>query len=457
MTVNELCTKTHLPSVVTHFNWDIPRVYRKLPYVGWHGLSRDGNVTFNCIDLYRYNVSAAPRGDEVAFMRECYRYYTIEHPDLFEVPVRYSETVENKICQEWLRRITTERFYRACRAEALEGTMNYRAKPWKFIKLLDESGMPQFINSGVGLVTAKIVHAKEFSIMCLDNKIAQDVLLMPTFYAPNSKIASLEIMSFGDVSKRDMMYCNAEPGWYGKLGGSIVGGVKDLLTVDGCTWNRKITQWTDNTVLKLHHSLQPNQCIEIWSNMTNLATDKDPITLIPKANLIERIKDSIGNLTVDQVGQLEKVTGQSLRQCWLSMKTSEAHVSGFKFISNNGRYYYMRGGQPVEYTNFIVELHKIKKEEGDFYQYGQVIMNGDSSPFKIKQRHLQQQHSLIRALTDVTLEAGLGIPTVAPNLKHYIPNVIEAFNPVNKIEKPKPTIVVNKVADDQNVRILDDI
>jgi len=51
----------------------------------------------------------------------------------------------------------------------------------------------------------------------------------------------------------------------------------------------------------------------------------------------------------------------------------------------------------------------------------------------------------------------LGIPTVAPNLKHYIPNVIEAFNPVNKIEKPKPTIVVNKVADDQNVRILDDI
>lgn len=456
ITVNELCGKIHLPSAVSHFGWDTPKVYRKLPYVGWHALSRDESLTFNCIDLFRYNVPEAPKNNEVAFMQACYRYYTNEHPSLFEVPVRYSETVENKICRDWYRKVVTEKFYRACRAEALEGSMNYHAKPWKFTKLLDESGMSPFINSGVGLLTSRIVHAREFEILCLNKYVANDVLLMPTFYAPNNRLASLELFSFGDISKRSMMYCNSEAGWYGRLGGNIVGNVKDLLTMDGCTWNKKIIPWVDDTMLKLHHSLQPNQCIEIWSNLDNLATDRDPISLIDKTNLVERVKDSLGTLTVRQVKQLEKITGQELRQCWLSMKTSEANISGYKFVSNNGRYYYIRGGQSVEYTNFIVELHNIKKEDGDFYQYGQVIMNGDSSPFKIKQRYLQQQHSLIRALTTVTLEAGLGIPTVVPNLKHYIPNVIEAFNPVNTIEKPKPVVTTNS-ADDQHVRVLDDI
>src|ERR1022692_3981802 len=122
MTVNELNSKIFLPSVITHFNWEVPKFCRKLPLVGWYGLSRDESVTFNSLDLYRYNVPSAPKHDAVAFIKECYRYYTIEHSDLFETEVRYSETNENKLVQDYLRKIINERFYRACRSEALEGS-----------------------------------------------------------------------------------------------------------------------------------------------------------------------------------------------------------------------------------------------------------------------------------------------------------------------------------------------
>jgi hypothetical protein len=264
----------------------------------------------------------------------------------------------------------------------------------------------------------------------------------------------LEVTNIGDMSQRQQIYLNMEAGWYGNFGGPIVGSLKDLLTLPGCTWNKGLTNWVNGKVLTLHHSLQPNQCIEIWSNHDNIATDKDPLSLINKTNLVEHVKNNIGNLSINQIRDLEKATGQELRKAWLSLKTSETSVSGTKFISNNGKYYYMKGASTYEYTNFIVELIRVKKEDGEFYQYGQVTMNGETVSFRTKRKYFIHQHAFMKALTNITLEAGLGIPFVAPNLKHYITNVVDAFNPVNIIDRPKPA--EPSITNNQNVEVPND-
>jgi hypothetical protein len=317
--------------------------------------------------------------------------------------------------------------------------------------------MSHFINSGIGLISPKITYSKEFQSLCLQNRIGKDILLVPSYFAPNFKLASLEAVVLQDLNTKKMIYLDREVGWYGRLGTNIVGSLRDLLTNDGCTWTPKLTHWLSGQILQLHHSLQPSQCLEIWTNKENLATNINPISLISKPDLSEHIKNNISHLSLAQVRELEKATGQELKKHWLTLKTSEATVSGVKFISNNGRYYYLRGNIPVEYTNFILELTGIKKEDGEFYQYGQVVMNEDAAPFKVKRKHFVSQYSLIKALTDITLEAGLGVPSIAPNLKHYITNVVDAFNPVNNVERPNP-LPESKIVDKLNIiPLLDDV
>ena len=455
MTVNEFNAKCHLPSIVTHFGIEPPKLYRKLPLYGWYALSKDEQMTYNCVDLFAAYVPEVPKNNDLALMQACYRYFVNEHPELLEVPIRYSETTENSISRDYYHKKANEKFWRACRAEAFEGNVTYHAKSYKFPKLLEELGMPSFMNAGIGLITPRITYCKEFQPLCLQNKIDSDIVLVPTFYAPNFKIASLETIVLSDLNSRKMIYLDREAGWYGRLGNDIVGGLRDLMTNEGCTWTPKLVPWLNDKVINLHHSLKPNQCIEIWSNHDNIATNKNPLTLIDKKNVAEHIKDNLSHLTLTQIRELEKATGQELKKHWLALKTSEATVSGTKFISNNGRYYYLRGNIPQEYTNFMIELTGIKKVDGEFIQYGQIVMNGDSVSFKTKRKYFVSQYNLIKALTEITLEAGLGVPMVAPNLKHYITNVIDAFNPVNFVEKPKPAVEC-KVPDNQNV-VLDDL
>ncbi len=438
MTVNELLLKLHLPSIVAHFGWEQPKYYRKLNGFGWHAMSQNEDLVFNGLDLFQYNTPNLPKDDDCEVIKQCYRFYTQEHKELLEIPIDYSETNECKLVKNYLSKITNERFYRACRAEALTGNVIYNARTYKFADLLEELGMHYFINSGIGIINKRIVTSPEFAGLCLANKINHNIILIPSFYAPG-KLASLEVSPLGDLSTRQMIYLNHEMGWYGQAGTNIVGQLRDLLTQDGCTWCPKLANWMDDRVLNLHHSLQPKQCIEIWTNLSNLVTNKDPLTLIDKNKLAEHLKDNISSLTIAQIRQLEKATNQELKKLWLSQKTSEATVAGYRFISNNGRYYLVRGNSQLEFTNFIVELTKIKKEE-EFYQYGFLLMNDESVPFRLKRRFFNHQYSLINALTDIALEHGLGIPQVVPNWKNYLPNVINAFNPVNLVEKSRPVI-----------------
>jgi hypothetical protein len=419
---------------VSHFGWELPKFYRKLPHYGWYALSKLSDITFNAIDLFAYNQSNELKNDNLMLMSRCYRYYIQEHPDLLEVPMKYSESIERDIINDYFEVKLKEKFWKLARQIAQDGMFMYHGKPFKLPDLLNELGMPQFWHSGIGQTTYKLINYREFDVLRLHNGLSNKIII-PTFFAPNNRIATLEIFELGDLSKREMIWRYPEPGWYGKIGTNIVGSIRDLMTNEGCTWTPKILPWVDDQILHLHESLQPNQCVEIWSSLDTIATDKNPLTLIKTNDLEEQIKGSLGKLSRSQLKELEKVTGRPLLKAWLSSKTSEVSIGGTRFIQNNDRYYYYRGKNVIEYTNFAIQLTKITKEGNDFIQHGVIIKDGDAKEFSTKRIAFTSQDRLIKAMTRIMLEAGIGTPSIAPNLKHYITNIIDAFNPINPIQK----------------------
>ena len=450
--LNDFCAKVHLPSVVSHFQWETPKAYHKIPGYGWYAEAKNNDMIFNAVDVFAYNSPTQLANDDSELIKACYRYFSIDHPELQDAKMVYSESIENRLVVDYSRRKANERFYKLCRYEATEGSLNWHAKSWKFIKLLDELGMPQFINTGLGLITYKTLTHKWYNNITFNPRDVGKILI-PSFFAPN-KIATLETAILGDLSIRETIFKGGEIGWYGRLNGTIVGNLKDLLTIEGCTWNSKITHWADGRILNLHHSLQPNQCIEIWTNSANITTDKNPITLIKSNQLLDQIKDNIGKLSSNQIKELEKITGQELKEYWKTIKTTETEISGMKFTSNNDHYYFYRGGIPHEFTNFVIEYSSIKKEGKDFYQYGNILKDGECIPFRTKRKNFFSHYRLIKVLTDILLEAGAGTPSIAPHLKHYITNVIDAFNPENITTKPAPA---STSEDKQPERVLADL
>jgi hypothetical protein len=418
-----------------HFACERPKSTHKVPRLGQLALAQDDNA-YNAIDLFFFTQPHKIKRDDYEFGRKCYSYFVQEHPELFDIPPKYTETDELSFAQDYTLHRSQERFWLACRTAGKEMPMYYNGKPIMMGKLLNELGMPKFTQTEIGVVTAKHISDPVFRPLLL-NEAYSNKLLLPTFYAPG-KLASLEIiLNPKDIADRKMIYRNPEPGWYGRLGGSVVGDIRNLFEIEGCTWSQKIVGWSDK-VLNLHHSLKPQQCIEIWQHTEEIASNCNPLSLIKTPDLHKEIKGTLGKLTIKKMKELEAITGIPLKQAWIKEKTSEVNISGTKFLRIDDRYYYTIGKNTYEFTNFAMELSEIKKVGDVYYQFGSIIKDGEIAAFKIKCKAFISQYSLLKEMTDIMLDAGLGTPRVTPNYKNYLPNVIEAFNPENDQEMPKP-------------------
>ena len=440
MTLSDFVTKLHLPSIAAHFSWEQPLFFRNLPGKGWWATSRSRDQVYNAIDLFAYNSPGIPK-DDVSVMQYCYRYFTQQHPELLEQPLRYSESNEKYLIRAYEEQQLWEKFYLDCRAEALAGSLEYKTKKFRFSQLLLDEGMPELINSGIGIVTTQSL-GKQFEKLKLKDVLVKNTLILPTFFAPG-KIASLEMAEMGNITNRKIIYVRDSAGWYGNFDSHrILGKLTDLYSVQGCVWNAQLANWIGGIEFKLHNTIQPPQCIEIWTNHNSIKFDKDPLSLIPKTDLIRVLKDNLGKINFQQLKELERITKFSLHKEWINLRNSETVIAGLRFIHRDGRYYYVSRKGEIEFTNFCITLDQIKKEGDEFWQYGDISMNDEIAPFRIKRKYFVNQNSLMKALTATLIENGVGIPLVAPNLKHYLPNVIENFNPINKIEKPAKVVEI---------------
>jgi hypothetical protein len=422
MTVNELNSKVHLPSVVSYFGSGKGYSFLKMPKFGWIGFNADYSHVFNIVGLL---------GAELG-ITGIYRLVTREKPDLQEYKFSYSEYIENKLVSSNRQILYWNKLMR----EAIGAASTERVKVGRqtdfFTRIATELGMQFLLYLNVGLITPKIVRSDVGRLLRLKDEHVNKIIV-PTYYTP-SHLASLELRSFEDIDKSEDLFVNAEKGWYGELDVALVGKFSDLLTRRGCTWDYKVDSWMTRPV-ELTDTLSTKQCIEIWSTSKNVQCDPSPLEVIKSRGELEKIKEHLKGLTRSQVEDLEKFTDTKLVASWVAARSVEADIGGTKFSCRNDRYYIHRALEEIEYTNFAIGLTKIVKDnDGEFYQHGVIYYNRTETPFIVKRKVFESQSRLMKELFKIFLEAGIGVPTLAPHYKEYIVNVIYAFNPDVRIE-----------------------
>ena len=448
MTLNDLCSRISLPAVVSGYGMGSRYSYHRLPGYGWYGKSLDTGNIFNFLDLFKYHNNLLKANPDT-LIQSAYRYYT-EHPELLEAKMPYSETIENKLIGDYRYANYNAIIYKRCREEALHGNIRYNEKLCKFSRLLADLGMAEFLNAGIGLMPFKLLTELKALKIPVSDSWANKVLI-PSFFSPDNRLCTLAVCPVQDISQQTNIYKNREFGWYGKFGEQLVGGVKDLLTVNGCTWDKKLCYWDlGDKPIAIHHSIQSAQAIDIWVNSQGLTFTKNPLEVLKETQQLESIKDHLKDLSLTKVRELEKITGQPLYDYWLAQRYAETTIAGTTFSCRDGRYYYRRGNTWLEFTNFAVNLTKVCKEDGEWMQLGQILMNEEEVEFKIKRKAFLGFQTLLEALTETLLEAGVGVPMIAPNLKHYMTNVIYEFNSENRIEKP--AIIVSPAIIEEPIR-----
>jgi len=426
MTIHELNSKVHLPSLarIKDLSGDIS--YQKIPGYGWFGYNKDLTYVFDAFDI----TCTTPEHSW-----QLYRHATIDRPDIQDYKMRYSEVTENKLRINYERCLNDSLFYKACKAAAQTESIRFNTKNIRFTDLLAELGYSQLIHTGIGLITPKIQQRYTRSYNYRLKESDTNKLVIPTFYAPGH-IASLEICTVTDLQNRRPIWQLDHKGWYGELNRSIVSDVSELVTNRGCTWSPLIDYWADKTKpVMLSDKLTTEQCIGLWGYCKNLTFTKSPLEIIKNRHELGKVKNFIKDFNLPQIKELEKMTGEKLSTHWQAARSVETSVFGLKFTCANNRYYVHRGIDitGVEFTNFAIELDYVAKEKDEFWQYGFVDFNDQEIPFRLKSKVFSSHQRLMKELTNILLEAGAGMPTIAPSLKHYLINVIFGFNQQNSI------------------------
>lgn len=404
-------------------------VFRKIPKFGWFAHNPGTGIVTNLVEIMDTGKNAG---------QAIYRKFTKE-TQFQENKMIYSESVESKFIANFDLYRKIRHAYGVCVEEA---NTNGKVR-WKngemvgFNRIMEEYGLTKLVENGrCGIITERAAKERyegrplDFAPHML-NKI-----LVPTFYTP-SHVASLSYTSaaeFTSVNQHHEFYCPIETGWYGSINDTVVPSFSALLIDRGCTWDKKVDLWSTE-ITKLHKELSVKQLIDIWKDAKQIKLKDSPLELIKDRKGIEHIKENLTGLSFAQVSELEKLTGEKLTEYWEIQSQKELEVSGVKFRQQHSRYYIIRNHNEYEYTNFAVKLTKIIKKNGEFLQQGFIIYNNTETPFECKRSAFSGYHNIMEELTNIFLESGIGVPVVSPTHKHYLTNVIYAFNPDIPIEK----------------------
>lgn len=434
MTVPEFISKVNLPSFCYQLGVATGLTFKKIPKFGWLAVHHDKERALTIFDFF-------PRKTAV---EDAYRYVTIDHPNLLEAKMWFSETSLTKLRNHYNKWTAIEELHRSAIQEVRNnvvfrpegGTDRVRFQKWA-----ETNGYTEFFNRAqVGVITERVLALADQTGASDELDLGPELknsLIVPSFCAPGrpSTVEVLQPTSYHTTE----IFRMVERGWYGKLGIRIHQKLADLTTSPGCTWDPKVPYWTNESVT-LGDTLLPASCIEIWSSPEPLLCTPSPLEIIKSANQLDKLVNLTGNLTLSQVEELEKQTGEQLQKLWRANRSTAVEVCGTEFLTVGDRYYISRHRQAIEYTNFTMKLTKIVRGVRGYTQHGFIYHNGVELPFEMDRHYFDSFNLLLKGLTKVFLESGLGVPMVAPNFKHYLTNVIHAFNPDIAIESAQPVV-----------------
>lgn len=438
MTIPDFLSRVHLPTVYRYLGSTKGIVFKKVPGFGWCAWNPQTQEVQTIFDLFEQGQKS--RADLA------YRYVTLDHPDVQEVPMHFADPVANRLIGEYRKWVYMRALYSGAREQVVQNNVFKPAGSSdrvKFNKIADRFNLNGLANHALlGCVNDLIVsqpwwasNKKDVN----DEKLMQRVhgqVIIPYFVAPKI-LGGFEFIRLSSGLHRDPAYAMTQSGWYGLTNIKIHDSVAQLGEEPGCTWDEKVPFWTDELV-PLNEKLKPETCVDIWLSRVPILTKPSAIELLAKSQFEVKDINRLSRLSHAQVVELEDATGKQWCEAWTRRRETQVTVDTVEFYQKNNRYYYRKGRDQIEYTNFIVKLGDIVQKDNDFFQQGHLYFNDQERPFEVPCDVFRNYSKLNKALFKLFLEAGLGVPIVSSTYNHYLVNVIRAFNPDTPIKTAQP-------------------
>jgi len=420
MNVNNFNSKLNLP----YFFESIGKTgyhYAKLPNFGWYAYNVDLTDIRNCFDNLFDDI-----GNEVevtGFISDLVK----NKKQLFDFHITWSDMLVLRVYNHLQLLEKLKQFHVAAKTELYEGQAYLNGRYLNLAKQLEAQGMAAFLDTGIGLVTDRVLSA--FSRFIAFPAGIKNRLILPSYCTPRH-VASYEILGIREgVDKRISLYTNGEKGWYGNFDNTlIVSDLQKLVTTKGLTWDYKLDYWS-NKQLELDPAISVANCVDIWLQARKAQFNTSPLNIIEQSGEVDKLKYHLKELSINQLNELEQKFQIKLFDNWKAQKSEEVDIGNLRFIKKDNQYWVLtKKGKLEEFTNFVVEINRIFKREGKFYRNGTVLFGRQEIPFEFTNDVFLQPKAFIKAINALCLDSGVGLPLILTSYLGYLLDVINRTN-----------------------------
>ena len=420
MNCNSFNSKVNLPKFCLKLGYSDYQ-FKKIPTFGWFAYNKDKTFIGNIFDL----VSQKDK-------EYLYALISKDKPEYLDFDLAYSDMLEAKIKYNLLEIQLWTAAYAYAKKELETYKFQHNGKRLLLKDVLLENGFGGVIANGMGVVTNAVI--EKFNMLPWPKSGIVGKILVPSFCTPYH-ICSLEYCSWETPTTMYPLFLNDEKGWYGNLGHKhVVSDVKELWTTPGNTWDYKADYWYPDSIISISEQISPGDAIKIWTTAENTAFEKSPLTQIIDAGKLDELKLHIGNLSLKQLQEAEKQTGEKLIPYWKKAREHQVQIGSKIFTKRDNRYWVYKKGKLEEVTNFAVDVHKIYKKGFRFYRKGDILFGDEAVPFEMEERYFTTNYMFHRGIKEKFLNSGLGVPIIHPDFFGKALLIVDSFNSGVQVE-----------------------
>lgn len=414
MTINSFNNKVNLPRFCSKLGYTDYQ-FVKMPTFGWFAYNKDKSFVGTIFDI------VSQRDKEYL-----YGLISKDKPEYLDFDLAYSSMVETTLKYNLYENQLWTAVYAFAKKELETYKITYKGKRVLLREVLLENGFSGLLNNNVGVITTALL--EKFNMLPWPKREVRGKILIPSFCTP-MHLASLEYCSWDSPMDLQPLWLNDEKGWYGNIHKKcVVAGLRELWAVGGYTWDYKADYWAPDSVVTLSDSLTVSDAIRIWTETNNTAFNKSPLQHIIDSGKTEELKHYLGNLSHQQLQQVENLTGQSLVGFWKKAREQQLQIGTRMFTRRDNCYWVFKKGKLEQVTNFVIEIEKIVKNGSKFYRQGNIFFGDSCVPFTMDERYFTTNYMFHRGIKDKFLTAGLGVPIVHPDFFNKALLIIDSFN-----------------------------
>jgi len=373
----------------------------KVPVFGWFAKNKQTGVVTSLVSYF-----------DVSHYRKLYGIIHRDFSDCIDFKMTYAEHAEKELYSDILKQRTMAHVLKMAQDDIPAARARMGEQITTIPAYLAAKGKGQLVSNGLGFVSTRVFDAIPASLTTHLHKYkgAKSVLL-PSYCAPGV-ICSLQIMRVDNMQVKDDLYLNDEYGWLGQWDKPVVSSSACLEQLEGCTWDYKLPYWYRDSSIELSMGLTGTQLLQIWSEQRDVRFSTDIVDLILRKIGTEDLITHFDRLSLPQIQTLEARTGEKLAQKWRASKDQQYSINGQVYLRRDNCYHVKTSTGLEQLTNFVIEIHKIKKVEDDYVWVGTLFTGGQSIAFEMGDRVFSSGYLFSQGIRRMFLDNGVGIPFI---------------------------------------------